>query len=237
MRADMAKVIVERPRHGGGISYPRGHGNKRDGLELEYEIRREGMRRPWLRTSCAKGLNENLAPLRRYLQSNVGRPWNKVHSEICERMNLNSAVQLHIWQHLKDYVCMHPIRSGRDWLDARGKPLWEPFLVDPKCGLLRKNETNRWWTRHKRQRHAETPSPNFIAHKDGYCLRRIDGIWYEFGLSPIPADRAVVFDVALKRKLREILLADLIRFHGRAVYATSKRQLNSKELRRLIPVS
>src|SRR5438309_9686382 len=29
-----------------------------------------------------KWLNENLAPLRRYLESNVGRPWSKVYAEI-----------------------------------------------------------------------------------------------------------------------------------------------------------
>jgi hypothetical protein len=234
MREDMAKVIVERPRHGGGIRYPRPEKNWREGGEVS-DVRHEGMRRPWLRKCCAKGLNENLAPLRRYLRSNVGRPWNNVHQEICRQMDLNSAVQLHIWQHLKEYVCMHPIRSGRNWVDTRGRPLWAPFLVDPDCGLLRANErTDRRQPRDQR-RHIRMPSPDVVPGKDGRCYRRIDGIWYEFILSPFPTARLGHFDFALKRELMEISRAELMKFHGAPVYASHKRQLNSKEIRQLIP--
>ena len=96
MREDMDKVIVERPRHGGGVRFPRGSQRGFRRVDVEEVPRREGMKRPWLRTSSPKGLNENLAPLRRYLLSNVGRPWDKVFSEMSEHMRLDSAVQLHI---------------------------------------------------------------------------------------------------------------------------------------------
>jgi hypothetical protein len=232
MREDMAKVIVERPRHGGGIRYPRPLGNWRGDADTD-DVRHEGIRRPWLRYCCVKGLNENLAPLRRYLQSNVGRPWNKVHQEICQRINLNSAVQLHIWQHLKEYVCMHPIRRDGQWVDARGRPLWSPFLVDPLCGLLRANENTFWRDLRNRRRRAATPPPDFVPGQDGRCYRRIEGIWYEFILSPFPPARLGHFDFALKRELMGISRAELIAFHGAPVYASHKRQLNSKEIRRL----
>src|SRR5258708_27864728 len=86
MRSDMHKVIVERPRMLRGA--PR---NRKTALRLnisgsalaaadgdDYD---SGPRR----ASSArhdKHLNENLAPLRRYLESQVGRPWDKVYSEI-----------------------------------------------------------------------------------------------------------------------------------------------------------
>ena len=76
MREDMARVIVERPRKGGH----RSRGSRRQ--EYEDLPAHEGMRRPWAVRGDEKELNENLAPLRRYLARQVGRPWSKVYSEI-----------------------------------------------------------------------------------------------------------------------------------------------------------
>src|SRR5436190_1361811 len=122
MREDMAKVIVERPRLGGGASFPRPRWR---GDEMENLPRCQGMKRAWAADS--KSLNENLAPLRRFLESNVGRPWNKVFSEICQQMNMNSAVQLHIWQHVEQYVCRNAIEIGhKTWCDSRGTRMWAP---------------------------------------------------------------------------------------------------------------
>ena len=47
-----------------------------------------------------RGLNENLAPLRRYLHAQIGRPWNKVFSEICAGIDRRNTVQQHIHQHI-----------------------------------------------------------------------------------------------------------------------------------------
>ena len=110
MRADMAKVIVERPRHGRGLCFPRAR--LRDWGPIEESPRRQGMKRPWLEAGREKCLNENLAPLRRYLLSNVGRPWDKVFGEMSQHMRLDSAVQLHIWQHVQHDVCFDAIRFG-----------------------------------------------------------------------------------------------------------------------------
>src|SRR4051812_28161761 len=106
MRHDMANVLVERPRRGGGVKYPRGAGPFWGRVALEELPAREALKRPWV--TCPKSLNENLAPLRRFLLSRVGRPWDAVYGEICERINRDSAVQLHIWQHLMWEVARHP---------------------------------------------------------------------------------------------------------------------------------
>lgn len=73
MRSDMAKVIVERPRRGwdGGHKKPRG--------DLDSLPTKVGMKREII---GEKYLNENLSPLRRFLASQVGRPWNKVYADI-----------------------------------------------------------------------------------------------------------------------------------------------------------
>lgn len=95
MRKDMAKIIVERPRAGGERDRPR------RAAALDDLPKQEGIKRPH---TDRKDLNENLAPLVRFLDRNVGRPWNNVYSEISEQINVNSAVQAHIKRHLWDFV-------------------------------------------------------------------------------------------------------------------------------------
>jgi len=109
MRADMSRVIVERPRRGGG---------DRRGRAVPFENlpQHEGMRRPHQRSGGAKELNENLAPLRRYLERQVGRPWDKVYAEIAKHLRADNAVQQHVRDHLRDFVAI------------KDAPTWTPGL-------------------------------------------------------------------------------------------------------------
>jgi len=86
MRKDMAKVVTEGPR--------RGHGNSSNkwGRRLtrdEYSLDDHGASRaPIARRRQygwdAKEFSDLLGPLRRYLRKQVGRPWDKVWSEITQ---------------------------------------------------------------------------------------------------------------------------------------------------------
>ncbi|SRR6266480_293704 len=101
MRADMSRVIVERPRLGS-------RANNDDKGEMK--LRQKALENEDLlpgRQSTARGrrayskhLNEHLAPLRRFLNSRIGKHWSKVYAEIRENINPDSAVQMHIMQHL-----------------------------------------------------------------------------------------------------------------------------------------
>jgi hypothetical protein len=228
----MAKVIVERPRHDRSGRYPRGSMSRAS--RIDEAPRRISMRRPWDYWSDRKGLNDNLAPLRRYLRSNVGRPWDKVFGEICQHLNLNSAVQLHIWQHLQWEVCLHPVREGRGWTCEDDWRCRKRFIVDPRNGILREDPD---YLRHWRRPREVKVSPDVIPIDAGRCCRRIEGIWYELRLARIPAELRGLVDVALRRKLTEVSRAELAKFHGADVYAFKKTQLNSKEIRRLSKLS
>ena len=142
MRDDMYKLIVERPRRGGGVQGDgRAWRNSRDrGNHL-------GMRRGY---ADRKGLNENLAPLKRWLHKQVHRPWNLVYSELSKGIDRRNAVQDHIYQHLDQFVA----RDVR-WIDGvpmvwRGWPApgaWIPvredatveLFVHPVTGILLPN--------------------------------------------------------------------------------------------------
>ena len=78
MRSDMFKVIVERPR---GRACSDGARQFRND---EARPPKMGMKHGY---SSRKWLNENLAPLRRYLERQVGRPWNSVYGDIRKGMD------------------------------------------------------------------------------------------------------------------------------------------------------
>jgi len=121
MRQDMPKVVVERGRTNATYSY-RDHRSSRKKAEDDLP-RNEGMRRPygWEK----KQLNETLAPLRRFLRSRVGQPWDKVYSEISENLKASNPVQQHVRDHLKDYVFFTVVvKNGRYEGPRRGDLGW-----------------------------------------------------------------------------------------------------------------
>jgi len=101
MRDDMAKVIVERPRWGAGW----GRKGRRPRSLADYPSR-EGMRF----RGRSKFLNENLAPLKRFLRKQVNRPWDKVYGEIRARIKPGNTVQEHILTHVQDFIFLDVFR-------------------------------------------------------------------------------------------------------------------------------
>lgn len=149
MRPDMAKVIVERPRRGG---WKLGKGANRSSLDGPSMA---GMRRPH---GDRKALNENLAPLIRFLRSRVGKHWTKVYGEISEHLRADNAVQQHVRDHLDDFVAARTsLRNGEILIHESGRwggprPLRESFCrfyVHPVSGVL---HANPFRDRHFRQR-------------------------------------------------------------------------------------
>ena len=102
MRHDMPAVIVERPRWGVRRS-SRGVPSEKN-TSIDALPTKEGMKRRHTLNGTRRELNENSRPLERYSRHQVGRPWNAVYREICARLRPTSAVQLHVRQHLWDYV-------------------------------------------------------------------------------------------------------------------------------------
>ena len=176
MRSDMFEVIIERPR----VDLGRGRtkGRRREPRRLEEAPTWE----PVSLGRGTKGLNENLAPLRRFLQSRVGRPWDAVRSEICQLITPRSAVQMHVLVHVKDMVeentvlvdgrPHHP--PGVGW---RGGALirggrWGGFYVCPLTGALRAAGGRRF------RRPRPEPDPDVKPLDELREARRIEGIWY-----------------------------------------------------------
>lgn len=247
MRADMAKVIVERPRFGSRArGKPKGYRRAVQRLPESESPRREGMKRRC--RGGSKELNEHLGPLRRYLDSQIGRPWDKVFSEICARINRGSAVQDHVRDHVEGYVARHvilidgvPCNGEGGW--NYGKPLHQlrhrPWYVCPRTGLLRRVKV----TSRKRQRRPKKKSPpQVIPVGDTLQCRFLEGAWHLVTLKPLPTppalrERCTGVDVLLNLPVARLTPLEARQHYGAEVYAAAKRRLARRELRQYpIPV-
>ena len=141
MRADMFKVIVERPRW--GASHASSVKLKKDRNPDRKVI---GLKRHALENApYCKSLNENLAPLVRFIRKQVGRPWDDVFSEICAHLDTGSTVKMHVRTHLKDFILINISRGRNGELISNGHVLepgqryrwWCELYVDPDDGLLK----------------------------------------------------------------------------------------------------
>ena len=248
MRKDMFKVIVERPRWG---SRARAHNRE---VELDEDASARETTGQRHRDRC-KHLNENLSPLKRWLAAQVDRPWDKVYAELCARIDRRSTVQAHIHQHLEDFVAIRVIEvdgvlhatrwSGLVPLEDRwGR--WELY-VDPRTGILRRNRKAAAVRRERKRAdkarwRAGVPATRRDLAPDRQ-LHRLDGVWYEVTLAPIPPRAeglrkwiAAPFDVVLHCSAHAFAydpktgMANWRQYGTSDRYAVRKRQLGHAEL-------
>ena len=256
MRNDMAKVIVERPRLGGY-----GARKGRSPRDPDLLPKHQGLRRAVKESSDFKHLNETLQPLRRFLHSQVGRPWDKVWSEICANLRPTSTVQQHVRDHVFDFVAVRGVR----WLDGEvfvephqwGGPLIPlkgsraELWVDPRTGILRKNRYRRSCraerAQQRRERERDLRQRMRVADDDLQYHLLSDGGWWAVRLGQVPmVERprkvngkivgtywaaSAVRDVVLDAHLSNLPREKLYDRHG--VYAVDKRQLSKREIRQL----
>src|SRR5262249_24318389 len=105
MRSDMKKVVVERPRWGSRVR------NQKFGVRLRYVEGHDYEEQPKktkgfesYHDGWGKEFTDVLNPLKRFLRTNVGRPWDKVYSVLCAGLDKRKTTGLHIFQHLKQMI-------------------------------------------------------------------------------------------------------------------------------------
>ena len=248
MREDMDKVNVERPRRGGGVQ---GDGrqwrNSRDrgshlGMTQGYRHR--------------KGLNENLAPLRRWLHKQVHRPWDKVYAELCSGIDRRSTVQAHIFEHIDDFVERQAVlRDGevwvrKSWWRSGGErvPLRDAahveLFVHPATGILLPNRLRRKGRQQEAAKRKQAVADRLVI--DAFTeWHRVDGCWFEVRLAPFPEPQG---DSARQDKRFDVMRGCLVTRSGAChvmpgmtnrpvtyarafVHAVAKRQLSRREVR------
>jgi len=215
MRDDMKKVVVERPRWGSRLR------NQKFGAKLRYLPDHDYDEQPKkakgfesLHDGCGKSFTDVLSPLYRYLHSNLGRPWDKINSEMCASLDKRKVTGRHIFEHLKymvelecyvrddGKVCYsryrHPFYGSHEDQVVRG------YYVHPCTGLLchapREN---------KRQRTRRGMIPEPVTHlrlENNMAYQKHEDIWYKVKLVRMVVGYkdpvTMVYDIFRKRKVQ-----------------------------------
>jgi hypothetical protein len=193
MREDMYKVIVERPRRW------------KDGYTAAARLRSDHGGPTRLGTRAGYGyrsLNENLAPLRRYLRAQVGRPWDKVFSEICANIDRRNTVQQHIHRHIRSFIAVDVGYRDGQWVDLSnrraflpgGSGIYQELYVDPHTRLIRLNKDYESWRQSaakRRQREEAEIAARRRTLNERTFLLLLDDVWFRVEVDVLPNNRYI----------------------------------------------
>jgi len=250
MRADMMKVLTERPRAGSrncNYRQARAIAKRTDPDDLPSY---EGMH------ITEKNFSDLIGPLRKYFRSSVGRRYDDVWSEVCDNVPSGTTVGDHLRQHAK-WECDTETRvldgqvvSKSGFFRSGYKPP-RGLYVDPRDGIIYCNEDPR--PRYKSiiiDGLAYNKKENGVLYPYGerrsgrYPLKvigdqramQIDGIWYWIEMADVPPPVARNFAVngKLVQKMVPTSRYDIItgEFKDKGRYHADKRQMCSRDLRK-----
>ena len=219
----MNKIIVERPRRG-SWQKSRKTARRLSPTERARAIHAtEDYDSGPDRASSArhsKWLNENLAPLRRYLTKQVGRPWTKVYAEIRKNIDTRSAIGLHVMQHLFDFIAVNVEMEGGVLYEMGrfGRHPVRGLYVHPRTGIIRAAKP--------RKAAPKRPERTLIAVSETVEYEKIDGLWFRMLYRLRDADELVPgWDGTLVRAIELGLRSTRELIH--------KQQCDRKTIRRL----
>lgn len=230
MRPDMKKVVVERPRRGSRAP------NQKFGVRLPYVPDQDYEDQPKRALGfesyrhSEKWFTDVLGPLERFLRKNVGRPWDKVYSELCAGLDKRKATGKHIFDHVDAMVEKNCLigADGRAYAtDWRGNRPLSGMYVHPRTGLLCEGPRETKRERDRRRLLAEDPS--FLRIDDATGYQKHEGLWYCVKLKRVFGGwgwlekPVTVWDIFFKKQVAL----------GRGWYwvATEKKQCNRDELK------
>jgi hypothetical protein len=183
------KVLTERPRAGGGARIQPAANFKnvdfRDGDDGPLPKLDMGRKRKY--GYDAKELTDLINPLRRFLEKNVGRPWDKVWSEICEGIDATSTTGRHLREHVEWMVELGVEKTAKGLRYPSGETVYPwgkyGFLYVDQTGILKHQK-------------AKKPIRKVLEPKvmkiDRRWFSRYKGFWFELFLKEA---KGTVYDI------------------------------------------
>lgn len=228
----MKKVVLERPR--GQSNVP----NRKFGARLRYlpghdyeeQLKRVGISASYRDYGYAeKWLRDLLGPLHRFLQKNIGQPWDKVYGEICSTLDRREITGHHLISHLKTDV------ETNCFMGAGGKVFYlrvygdqyevDDFYVHPETRLLCRALPPDKRALKRQRLLAEDVTWLKIDETRGY--RKHEEIWYHAYFRNIfvsyRQQPGMVRDIFLKK--------DVPLTYGWNLVLVTKKQCNRNELK------
>lgn len=212
MRADLKDLIVNTSRSGKN-KVPAKTQSTNDPDELDNLPEYEGSRDRYNPDYWGWQFGDRINPLRRALRKNVGRPWDKVYSELVESADSRTLRGWHFRDHIRMEVDSWNTRQaklGQRFSRARG------FYVDER-GILREDTSRRSWRGYER---PKDPDNCMIGERR---FTRVNGCWFEAWYDTKDVAEQFWNFMTQKRETR----------YHKEEYVSRKRQLGKKELKAL----
>jgi hypothetical protein len=227
MRTDMHKIVIERERRGSRNK------SRKWGKRLSYAQDSDYEEEVTFISSARrrqygwdhKGLSDVLRPLRGYLQKNLGRPWDKIYSELRQGLDIRKVTGMHLFDHVKWMVTTNCYVDERKIIRQFVKDYEVTgFYVHPTTGLLSYVPRVSRRQRKKRRLLASAKDEVRVDEKNSYRLLNGQWFWVRhqfFRLGPQGQPRDV-WDAALRCYVT-------LRY-GESRVAVEKRQCSHQEI-------
>ena len=167
MRRDMKDMIINTGRVGGGGKAALSRRARLKRMDDDDVPSRIPMSRKRQFGWDGKEITDRLGPLDAFLDSNVGRQWDDVYSEICEHADSRTIRGYHLRQHVWNYVVPNNYDVGH-------RRRYGPYFVAPD-GTLQLEAPH---VPKKRSRFGKD-NPVYRVDAD-HWYERIEGFWYYF---------------------------------------------------------
>lgn len=251
MRSDFLHILTERGSVGGqGKATNRRLRSRTRNTESRedaaFEVRKHKVARRYDR----KEARVHTTPLYRFLRTNVGRRWDDVYAEMCERFDIRSDLSRFLRSFVFGYGGVATNTADTpDGVEVRdyaprsvGYACQNEFYVHPVTGLL--CEAEKLFVK----RATRSRSWRLRSVRDGVFLAKIAGVWYEITTRPRTEDdvrairstaaHKIVEDIAETAGMPRWGLPEWFRsttddLFGEPLWPVAKRQLDSRALRRL----
>jgi len=212
MRADLKDVIIDIGRWG-KHDPPKKTQPTNDVDELEKLPEYEGSKKRYSEGGWGWHFGDRLSPLDRALRKNVGRPWNKVYSELVASADSRNIRGWHLRDHIDSMVLSlneYKVLKERRWYRSRGL-----FYVDERGILRQENEYRKHqWNRPKDPDNCTIGDRRFT---------RVNNCWFEAWYEEKDVAEQFWNYITQKRETR----------YNKEEYIARKRQLGKKELKAL----
>jgi hypothetical protein len=201
----MHKVLRLRARRGDGA-----YGQMRRANRTEDQLPvREGMKAPYY--DFPKYAEDYKGPMKRWLRSQVGRPWNDAYSELCRVIKPDTRSRVLILKRIQDTEQMGFSGYGAFYVDLESGLLCE-LRCEPEQEKIPAHQREwRWLT-------------------EDFVLLKREGEWKLCQLKSWPADSSAKrYDHLYERGMQ---LRQLLPFYRKQVYCVLSRPLSKAERKR-----
>lgn len=242
MRPDMGKVITERHRTKSVPTAKFGKTIRWNGFDGDYtEPKFQSGSQGRVYGYDRKQPTDVLGPLKGWVEKQVGRPWDKVYSELCQVLDKRKLTHKHVIDHLyqwvgrtvilcKDGCYREPDNISGFWTNE-GKWVLNGFapeyFVHPKTGLLERNKARESKQERAERFRKDAKSKKLIEVGGGSVFKKIADIWYRLDVRIATSTEVTLYLDHENENSRVFSLGQ------KTYYVQAKRQLGKRELREI----